>query len=85
MTVPLRNTQYVEAVEINVGVPAAVRYAALRVDSTESSRNLDASDDLPGYAGGKSPNARQGEVSFNMPARASTARIRTDCVNISSQ
>ena len=58
MSVPLSKTRYVEAVEINVGVTTAVRYAALRVDSTDSSRTLDASDEPPGYAGGASPNAQ---------------------------
>ena len=58
MSVSLQKTRYVKAVEINVAASTAVRYAALRVDSTDSSRTLDASDEPPGHAGGASPNAQ---------------------------
>ncbi len=49
--VPGRGARYVRAIEFHPGNPRVVHHANLGVDRTHSSRQLDARDPEPGYAG----------------------------------
>jgi hypothetical protein len=56
--VPIREEQYVAAVEFKQGVARGVHHANLRFDQTSASRDLDAQDPAPGYEGAVSTSAR---------------------------
>jgi hypothetical protein len=58
LPLPVGETKYVEAVEVNFKGSRAVHHANIRIDPTDWSRRLDAEDPLPGYDGPVSPNAR---------------------------
>ena len=52
LPVPIATSRYVRGVEIRPGNPAAVHHASMAVDRTRGSRDLDAADSQPGFAGG---------------------------------
>jgi tetratricopeptide (TPR) repeat protein/mono/diheme cytochrome c family protein len=56
--IPIAETKYVAALEYIPGNARVVHHANLRVDQTPSSRELDATDPLPGYEGRLSPGAQ---------------------------
>ncbi|MDZ7779192.1 MAG: tetratricopeptide repeat protein [Gemmatimonadota bacterium] len=51
LPVPVDTTRYVRAVDLRPGNPEVVHHARLMVDSTPSSRKLDAADPEPGFDG----------------------------------
>ncbi len=51
LTNPLPADRYIRAVEIRPGTPRAAHHAFLFLDTTDSSRTLDAADPEPGYPG----------------------------------
>jgi tetratricopeptide (TPR) repeat protein/mono/diheme cytochrome c family protein len=59
--IPTAKTRYVRALEFRPGNPRVVHHANLGVDRTRSSRQLDARDPEPGYAGGMERDARYPE------------------------
>jgi Tfp pilus assembly protein PilF len=59
--IPTSRPQYVRALELRPGNPRVVHHANLGVDRTQSSRQLDARDPEPGYAGGMVQDARYPE------------------------
>jgi hypothetical protein len=58
--VPITETKYVEAVEISVGPGQAIRHADLLVDPTDSSRQRDREDDVPGFDEGANAQSPDG-------------------------
>ena len=49
--IPLDSFRYVRGMEVRPGAPKVVHHAAILIDRTRASRQLDADDPLPGYEG----------------------------------
>jgi tetratricopeptide (TPR) repeat protein len=56
--IPVTATRYVRGIEVRPGSAAAVHHASVKIDSTQSSRELDAEEPGPGYDGGGGRTAR---------------------------
>ena len=61
MPIPVAAARYVRAIEFHPGNARVVHHANLGVDRTRSSRQLDARDPEPGYAGSMERDARYPE------------------------
>jgi len=61
MPIPVASARYVRAIEFHPGNARVVHHANLGVDRTRSSRQLDARDPEPGYAGSMERDARYPE------------------------
>jgi hypothetical protein len=72
LPVPVNETKYVDAVEINVGPGHAIRHADLRVDPTDASRRRDREDDVPGFNEGANARSPDGYLVTWTPGTSAT-------------
>jgi tetratricopeptide (TPR) repeat protein len=51
-SIPITSVRQVKAIEFHPGTTAAIHHAAIKIDRTDTSRQLDEADPAPGYDGG---------------------------------